>query len=732
MKQPSHRFFARLLPATFLLTTAFHASGAGFGPMPISLKHLPVPEVPGLLNGPDPIVVNKTAAIALGKALFWDTNVGSDGMACGSCHFHAGADRRVKNQLSPGGKSTAAGAMQFDLSPSQTEMGPNYHLTRNDFPFHQRQQPLNHTSPIVFDSDDVSSSAGTFSGEFKSTASLSKTTDDCTRAADPVFSIDKTGTRRVEPRNTPTIINAVFNQRNFWDGRANNVFNGSSPWGDRDADAGVWIKINSRTVSKQALHLSNASLASLALAPPLSDTEMGCRNRPFPMIGRKLLLRRPLEKQKVHWNDSVLGRLSSSKPGVLAAGLNTTYKSLIQQAFNNKYWSYTLRGAFGGPQGGLAYEQMEANFGMFFGLAIQLYESTLISDQSRFDVSARDADHQPIDLSAAERRGLDQFRNNGCTSCHVGPNFSSASINANAAIAQSHPETFGDPVIAISTSTNVVNRILIQTSAAFFDTGFASTGVTAETNDLGVGGVDAFGNPLSYSQQYLQHLAGNNAPVVDQEVFQVRACDFQLPLAINTIPPYQTSLFTPAEGVIPQPQPTTGCYLPISQAFLPTPVAAATELNKPNSVKMVAAVNGAFKIPSLHNVELTGPYMHNGGMATLEEVIEFYTRGGNFQHHAKQIDKVFPLADLQFSAQNRADLIAFLKTLTDERVRYARAPFDHPEIKIPHGHVGDQFTVTPGNPLAADLAKDDFMLIDAVGAEGMSKPLLPFEAYLAP
>ena len=79
------------------------ASDLPLGPMPISLKSLPIPEVPGLLNGSDPIIINKNAAIALGKALFWDTNVGSDGMACGSCHFHAGADGRVKNRFLRGG-----------------------------------------------------------------------------------------------------------------------------------------------------------------------------------------------------------------------------------------------------------------------------------------------------------------------------------------------------------------------------------------------------------------------------------------------------------------------------------------------------------------------------------------------------------------------------------------------------------------------------------------------------
>ena len=89
---------------------------AGFGPLPSSLKNLPVPDVPGLLDGPDPIVVDKDKAIALGKALFWDMSVGSDGMACASCHFHAGADSRIKNQISPGGQSPSQAALAFDAS----------------------------------------------------------------------------------------------------------------------------------------------------------------------------------------------------------------------------------------------------------------------------------------------------------------------------------------------------------------------------------------------------------------------------------------------------------------------------------------------------------------------------------------------------------------------------------------------------------------------------------------
>ncbi|MDD1620580.1 MAG: cytochrome-c peroxidase [Methylococcaceae bacterium] len=720
--------------AFFYAGTVFSAAG---GPMPISLKNLPVPEVPGLLDGASPIVVNKTAAIALGKALFWDTNVGSDGMACGSCHFHAGADGRVTNQVSPGGQSSPVANKTFGAAVDGASLGPNHTLGLIDFPLHQRQNPLQHNSPVIYDSDNVVGSAGTFSGEFKSVSRLGSSVDNCARSADSLFHVGATGTRRVTPRNAPSVINAIFNHRSFWDGRANNVFNGSSPWGDRDANAGVWVKKNARSVQKQRLQLINSSLASLAMGPPLNTTEMGCNKRTLSDIGRKLLQRRPLESQKVHWSDSVLGGLSFSSPGTLKPGLNTTYSALIRQAFSDKYWSYLRLGEFGGPAND-PYNQMEANFSMFFGLALQLYESTLISDESPFDKSARDANNQPIDLTVAELRGLEQFRANQCHLCHLGPNFTAASVNANAAVAQTHPETFGEPGFYISATTNVVERIPLLPRdtpiTAFYDTGFASTGVAAESSDIGLGGVDDFGNPLSFSKQYLQHLAGNAGGVLDADVPKVRACDFQQPFAVNLSLPYPTpSFFTANDDIQPQPQNTENCYLPAAtDAFLPTVSAALAELNNPNTRKMDAEVNASFKTPSLRNIELTGPYMHNGSMATLEQVIQFYTRGGNFMNDAKQVTRVFQLGKLQFSEQKRADLVAFLKTLTDDRVRYQKAPFDHPEIKIPNGQVGNSQAVDGGNPIGNALAKDDYLTIEAVGAEGRTLPLLPFEKLLVP
>src|SRR4028119_1630250 len=64
-----------------------------------SLKTVAVSEPPNLGQ----FVKNKPAAIVLGKALFWDMQVGSNGQqSCASCHYHAGVDPRNKNQLSPG------------------------------------------------------------------------------------------------------------------------------------------------------------------------------------------------------------------------------------------------------------------------------------------------------------------------------------------------------------------------------------------------------------------------------------------------------------------------------------------------------------------------------------------------------------------------------------------------------------------------------------------------------
>src|SRR5437660_9473587 len=81
-----------------------------------SLKTVTVPAVPDL----ERYVRDRQVLLVLGKSLFWDMQVGSDGRtACGTCHFHAGADHRAQNQLSnPNGPFV-----------------PNHLLSLDEFPF---------------------------------------------------------------------------------------------------------------------------------------------------------------------------------------------------------------------------------------------------------------------------------------------------------------------------------------------------------------------------------------------------------------------------------------------------------------------------------------------------------------------------------------------------------------------------------------------------------------------
>ena len=69
---------------------------------------------------------------------------------------------------------------------------------------------------------------------------------------------------------------------------------------------------------------------------------------------------------------------------------------------------------------------------------------------------------------------------------------------------------------------------------------------------------------------------------------------------------------------------------------------------------------GAFKTPTLRNVELSGPYMHDGVFQTLDEVIAFYAGGGGVA-----VDKSPLVTPLDLSAKQRAALVAFLRSLTD-------------------------------------------------------------------
>ena len=111
-------------------------------------------------------------------------------------------------------------------------------------------------------------------------------------------------------------------------------------------------------------------------------------------------------------------------------------------------------------------------------------------------------------------------------------------------------------------------------------------------------------------------------------------------------------------------------------------------------------VAGTFKVPGLRNVELTGPYFHNGGKSTLRQAMDLYDDGGNFANLTlAPLIRPLGLTSDQINA-----LVAFLLGFTDDRVRFQSAPFDHPELVVPAGQ----------NASGADLTTT----LAAVGAAG--------------
>jgi cytochrome c peroxidase len=93
---------------------------------------------------------------------------------------------------------------------------------------------------------------------------------------------------------------------------------------------------------------------------------------------------------------------------------------------------------------------------------------------------------------------------------------------------------------------------------------------------------------------------------------------------------------------------------------------------------------GVFKVPSLRNVALRAPYMHNGRFPTLDAVFEFYRRGGDFDAPNKD-PRIRPLG---IGLQQKAALLAYLEgALTDPRIRAEQPPYDRPRLYSESPHV---------------------------------------------
>lgn len=894
-------------------------------------------------------VADAEAAVALGKALFWDMQAGSDfgrrivdgkvvyhGTACASCHFRSGADPRDRHtsrvayvawnryRLDPDHPAAVDPAApresvgEFARHP----FVPNRNV--RDLPAAERDVTLvvgsQGVEPRIF--AGLGGAAPPGRTEWRSELSHPRkhgcdvqpeVPEGKPAVTLPEWMMFLDGQhpdgrlfRQITGRNSPTVVDAVFADRLFHDGRAESTFNGFSIFGDHDSREVLHRRDAAGRVYPVRVAISHAALASQSVGPIVNDVEMSYRGRTFPDVAQKLLDRPWLEHQEVSPSDAVLSR----KPWYRPDGRRLTYRQLVKKAFRRDWWADAPQGAdhadvplvlrggcgAGDVQHGTL---MEANFPLFWGVSLMLYQSTLISNQSPFDVmmrgdgaavEARWRDEyrrllEPVTMDRAStpggspppaletgtavfQLGFRTFLSRGCVDCHDGPLFSgnaerdlavdpeppigkqventllpfaqadTIAINvhrfrgataaevgrllveggiAPAAVPaidlalwhdltlargdvarlrcrvretlqrQPHavPEATADRIADLlmtfekraATSTGgrigftedqrvalaealteplLVEKMLIppvqrpidapgpiaflrprlpiagplaSEPYAFYDGGFYALGVSPPRLDRGIGSWDPVlacppDGPVPLSEEMVERMqaAGGargtayrfpTAPATARQA--VERCD---PGKVPPLPgdiSWSRSVFPPVSGL-------PDLAVPVRRAdvhfFARTRRLVFDEepsgYRKPFLHDNELAFWGAFRTPTLRNVEITAPYMHNGRLLDIDAVIDFYDEGGTLrQHVATNPDKHPAMVPLKLTESEHKALRFFLACLTDPRVRFERAPFDHPSLVVVSGY----------ESAAGRIGRERLEMVPATGAAGLETPL---------
>lgn len=290
--------------------------------------------------------------IMLGKALFWDQQLGSGNggnYACASCHYSAGADSQPDRIL--------AGTFRPDASDK---------LTRGSLGV--RYANFIALKMETLGSDEVAAGREIFTEE---------------------------GEYAITDRNAPPAVDSD-SIHNFWDGRANYIFNGVDI-------SGTAVPLPTRDGETTILQIAAASQASQAVGPCLSPAEMSADGRTFADVGYKMCHSIPLRYQTGDIVDDLDG---------LGLRTHDGYLRLIQAAFSDGpldgFLSNDTRGVtttVQNPSG--AFEEREVsiteeNFSVFFGVTVGIYEQTLVSVPKRY----------------ATEKQVDAFEEMRCHKCH--------------------------------------------------------------------------------------------------------------------------------------------------------------------------------------------------------------------------------------------------------------------------------------------------------------------------
>jgi cytochrome c peroxidase len=362
------------------------------------------------------------------------------------------------------------------------------------------------------------------------------------------------------------------------------------------------------------------------------------------------------------------------------------------------------------------------------------------------------------------------------------------------------------------------NQKYYGSGQSFFDNGVYNIGVTpceagpsvvtSRCDDIGRGGTDAFGWPLSLAALMLKNYGGRNdgsftpctgpgdcltEPGAPLKNFDPKAgCPATNPACVNSTgglfgDTAQDQQINPGQEGLPRFPLLPAYYAPwanqinvgdampdldevsgglntltnvaILEGFLDSlgPFNPAALLNESYSsgegpfegtwpiVNRVGRM-GSVKAPQLREVELTGPYFHNGGKLTLRQVVDFYGRGGDFPV-TNQTHRDFNIFNLNIEVQSnlteeeKVALVDFLLELTDDRVRFEKAPFDRPQSILPFDgsaaeNTGGRASMLGGctstaksaalAPGATECAGGTFVNLPAVGASGNAAPVPSF------
>ncbi len=714
----------------------------------------------------DGIVKDKDWLLVLGRAFFWDQQMGSDGGSCASCHYSAGTDNRLTGQLNPafragGGADTNMGCTEGSECADGTETasggtaGSDYTFVEKDYPFRQFEGDVvtDRNAPVRINSNDIHSSAGSFDAEFKRAFHGKEI---CGKPNTEIFYKDgkgkwhgrKLAKRAVEPRNTAITTNSGMLFSLAWDGRANNIFSGVGVHGLTDIKNNPnkrLIKMDGYDPILTHIEIENAALASFSVGPILDNLEMSCDGRTFADVARKILYTRPLRMQRIAKTDSTFGIHGPkyATHGDLRAkkkGLKRKYKyyKLIQLAFEDDWWKG--KGLWKIEDGKLkkmesydyGHTQMEMNFSMFWGLALDAYQKSLVSDQSRFDIADNaqcfaqtgtrpnpNPNAPPIPIfgnvqgcidsglwSAGEEAGRIAFNGfgpgqGGCAACHAAPMFTNAAMDNDG----NFP---AGPMVLLSFGPPNAPPILA-------DQGFQNTGANLLAQDLGRYDKDPYGYPISFAMQMIKH--ANGEMPADKMDPNAHICNI-IPIGPNA---------GRQGGPICLPD---GSINPARQAFVD------------NLKNQRVEVGGAMKSPSLRNIGLTPPYFHYGGYSNLRDIMDFYNRGGSHRDCDKdpslgcttgdtsgsgpkghqEFEDVAGLANRGsnvagaigprgMSPETMDNIVKYMLSLTDKNVQCDAGHFDHPELIL--------FTGSKAKDRNWDYRADDRRFrLPAVGIEG--------------